>query len=64
MILIEEGSDDTGNRSTYMMPGIPRFRFPDFSVRVSPVLPRRSGMLCFTALWKKMSKLNIYFASF
>ena len=24
---------------TYMMPGRPRFRLPDFSVSVSPVLP-------------------------
>ena len=29
---------------TYMTPGIPRFRLPDFSVRISPVQPKIRGM--------------------
>jgi hypothetical protein len=38
---------------------------PDFSVRVSPVLPRRSGMLCPTARGMNETKSNIaYFSSF
>ena len=35
---------------TYIIPGIPRLRFPDFSVRISPVHPKSSGMLCIIAL--------------
>ena len=50
---------------TYMMPGIPRFRLPDFSVRISPVLPNSRGMPCITARGKKDTKLKpIRYASF
>ena len=44
---------------TYIMPGMPRFRLPDFSVRVSPVEPYSRGILCITALGKKETKSNI-----
>ena len=48
---------------TYMTPGIPRFRFPDFSVMVSPVLPRRSGMLWATARGIKEMRSNMAYAA-
>jgi hypothetical protein len=35
---------------TYMIPGIPRLRLPDFSLRVSPMQPSSSGTLCTIAL--------------
>ncbi len=44
---------------TYMTPGIPRFRFPDFCVIVSPVLPSISGMLCATIRGIKATISNI-----
>ena len=43
-----------------MTPGRPRFRFPDFSVSVSPVLPYSSGMLCTIALGMKETKSNMF----
>ena len=44
----------------YMMPGIPRFRLPDFSVRISPVLPYSRGMPCMIARGIKVTrKFNI-----
>ena len=49
---------------TYMMPGMPRFRLPDFSVSVSPVLPSSSGMPCMTARGMKDTKSNMAYASF
>ena len=44
-----------------MMPGMPRFRLPDFSVSVSPVLPYISGMPCMTARGRKDRKSNMGF---
>ena len=49
---------------TYMTPGIPRFRLPDFSVNISPVLPYSRGMPCMTARGRKDAKSNIAYASF
>ena len=46
---------------TYMTPGIPRFKLPDFSVRISPVLPNRSGIPCTTALGINAARLIIDF---
>lgn len=37
-----------------MIPGIPRLRFPDFSVRISPVDPKRRGVPCNIALLIKL----------
>ena len=45
---------------TYMTPGRPRLRLPDFWVSVSPVLPSMSGTPCATALGKKAIKSNIF----
>ena len=49
---------------TYITPGIPRLRLPDFSVRVSPVLPSRRGILCMTALGIKLTMSNTAYSSF
>ena len=49
---------------TYMMPGMPRFRLPDFSVRVSPVLPSSRGMPCTMARGMKEIKSNMAYSSF
>jgi hypothetical protein len=35
---------------TYIIPGIPRLRCPDFSVSISPVEPKSKGVPCITAL--------------
>ena len=43
----------------YITPGIPRLRFPDFSVIISPVEPKRSGIPCIIALWRKVINENI-----
>ena len=32
------------------MPGIPRFKLPDFSVKISPVEPNNNGVPCIIAL--------------
>ena len=48
--------------TTYIIPGIPRFRLPDFSVKISPVAPNRIGTPCITARWNsvtQVAKLNI-----
>ena len=35
----------------YMMPGTPRFRLPDFSVRTSPMAPNMMTVPNWTADW-------------
>ncbi len=48
----------------YMIPGIPMFRFPDFSVRISPVQPYSSGMPIFTAPGMNPINPSSIYASF
>ena len=62
---ILEGAGTEG-APTYITPGMPRFRLPDFSVTISPVLPNSSGMPCTMALGINASKKfnMIYFTSF
>ena len=46
---------------TYITPGIPRLRFPDFSVIISPVQPYRRGIPCPIALGINARNPNIVF---
>ena len=43
----------------YMMPGMPRFRLPDFSVRISPVAPNSNGVPCSMARWIKLMMISM-----
>ena len=48
----------------YMIPGIPRLRFPLFSVMISPVEPKSRGMpWIIAALMKEAIVDSIYFPS-